>query len=269
MSAKHSLVRACFRAYAGPFLAAVVPRLSLTAFTFCQPLMINSLITFIGDKDAPSANGRAMIGAYALVYLGMAASTSLYWYQTFRFLIRLRGGLISFIYKQTVRARAVDLGELNSVTLIGADVERIIVGLRSIHEIWGSLVDIAIAIYLLERQVYVACLVPGLLVLSKYRVLPFESAEDVLTACIVFVLATFQVSAWAKATQRVWVERVETRLAVTSSMLGDMRAVKMLGLRDKMFDIIHRLRQSEINGSSKFRKVLIVEIFLCKCAHTS
>lgn len=50
---------------------------------------------------------------------------------------------------------------------MGADVERIILGLRSIHEVWASLVDISIAIYLLEKQVYVACLVPGLLTLGE------------------------------------------------------------------------------------------------------
>lgn len=61
----------------------------------------------------------------------------------------------------------MDLGDINGLTLMGADVERIILGLRSIHEVWASLVDISIAIYLLEKQVYVACLVPGLLTLGE------------------------------------------------------------------------------------------------------
>ena len=75
--------------------------------------------------------------------------------------------MISLVYQHTVQTREVDLGDINGLTLMGADVERIILGLRSIHEVWASLVDISIAIYLLEKQVYVACLVPGLLTLGE------------------------------------------------------------------------------------------------------
>lgn len=162
---KHSLIMACFRAYAGPFLAAVIPRLMLTGFTFAQPFMINDLINFVGDSDAPRVNAYAMIGAYGLVYLGIAASTALYWYQTFRFITCLRGGLVSLVYQHTVQGRAVDSGEIEGLTLMGTDVDRIATSLRSIHELWGSLLDISIAIYLLERQVLVACLVPAIITL--------------------------------------------------------------------------------------------------------
>lgn len=68
--------------------------------------------------------------------------------------------MISLIHRQTVHARAVDLGEITAITLMGTDVERITSGFREIHELWASLLDIGIAVYLLERQVGVACLVP-------------------------------------------------------------------------------------------------------------
>ena len=88
-------------------------------------------------------------------------------YYTNRFVIRLRGGLISLIYQQTIQARSVDLGEIDGVTLMGTDVERIVGSFRSIHELWCSFLDIAVAIYLLERQVGLACLIPGLTALCK------------------------------------------------------------------------------------------------------
>lgn len=43
---------------------------------------------------------------------------------------------------------------------MGTDVEPIMKGFRDFHELWACLIDIGIAIYLLERQVGVACLVP-------------------------------------------------------------------------------------------------------------
>lgn len=100
--------------------------------------------------------------------MGLQVFTALYGYHTFRFTIRLRGGLISLIHTQTVRARAVDLGEITAITLMGTDVERIASGFRSIHEMWASLIDIAVAIFLLERQLGVACLVPAVIVIGKH-----------------------------------------------------------------------------------------------------
>ncbi|KAF2649718.1 P-loop containing nucleoside triphosphate hydrolase protein, partial [Lophiostoma macrostomum CBS 122681] len=168
---------------------------------------------------------------------------ALFGYMNFRFLIRLRGGLITIIYQQTVEARAVDLGGINGITLIGTDVERIVLNFRNIHEIWASLVDIAIAVFLLERQVFLACLVPS-------------------GVALIFALATYKLGTWAKAAQRVWIENVERRLGITTVMLGAMRTVKMLGLSQKMANIISNLRAVEINRSSSYRKILISIIFL-------
>jgi len=48
-------------------------------------------------------------------------------------------------------------------------------------------------------------------------------------------------------------------------MLGDMKAVKMLGLTNKMFDIIDRLQRIEIETSRRFRKIFIAQVFFCEC----
>jgi hypothetical protein len=63
---------ACFYAYAPSFLSAIIPRLILSALRFAQPFMITKLIRFVGDKGTPEHFGRGLIGAYVLVYLGMA-----------------------------------------------------------------------------------------------------------------------------------------------------------------------------------------------------
>jgi ATP-binding cassette, subfamily C (CFTR/MRP), member 1 len=43
---------------------------------------------------------------------------------------------------------------------MNTDVERIVSSFRYIHETWASLVDVGIAVWLLERQLFLACLVP-------------------------------------------------------------------------------------------------------------
>ncbi|KAJ6024382.1 ABC transporter integral membrane type 1 [Penicillium herquei] len=242
-SAKHALLRACFKAYLTPFLSGVLPRLLVSGSTFCQPFLMNSMVSWTENSDAPMSSGKAMIGAYALVYMGMAASTALYGYYTFRATIRLRGGLISLIHRQTINARGVDLGETTAITLMGTDVERIATGFRSIHDLWGCPIDIGIAIYLLERQVGVACLVPSII-------------------AILFIMATFKLSSASNKFQRRWVERVEERLRFTSYSLENTKAVKMLGLSEKVFSMIQQLRRAEIATSAVFRKLLVGVIVL-------
>ncbi|KAJ5492161.1 ABC transporter integral membrane type 1 [Penicillium expansum] len=215
----------------------------LSGFTFCQPFLINATVSWVGNSEAAMDSGKALIGAYALTYSGMAVFTALYGYRTFRFTIRLRGGLISLIHRQTVRARAVDLGETTAITLMGTDVERIASGFRSIHEMWASLIDIAVAIYLLERQLGVACLVPAVIV-------------------IVFVAATMKLAAASSTSQRSWVEKVEDRLRMTSLALEKIKEVKMLGLSEKISSIIRGLRQAEVATSAVFRKLLIVRVVI-------
>ncbi|KAL4786969.1 P-loop containing nucleoside triphosphate hydrolase protein [Aspergillus varians] len=240
---RFALLRACLRAYISPLLSVVIPRLLMTGFTFCQPFLINKIVSWVGERDASLDSGKALIGGYALVYVGQAVSTALYGYQNFRFVIRLRGGLISLVHRQTVHARAVDLGETTAITLMGTDVERIVNGFRSIHELWASLVDIAIAVYLLERQVGVACVVPALIV-------------------VVFISATFKLSAATNKYQRLWIEKVQDRLRLTSYALEQIKSVKMLGLSEKIFSIIQGLRRAEIATSAVFRKLLIGTITL-------
>ncbi|OAA74978.1 ABC transporter, transmembrane domain, type 1 [Akanthomyces lecanii RCEF 1005] len=239
---KNAFVAACARAFASSFVSAVIPRLFLIGFKFAQPFMINNMLEFIGDRHAPQNIGNGLIGAYALVYAGMAISMALYRYYSNRFIIGLRGGLISVIYQQTVEARGLDLGDIDGLTLMGADVERISTGFRTIHEVWASPIEIIIAVYLLERQIFVACAVPGLLVLT-------------------FVLLAFVIATLAKKYQRAWIEKVEERLRLTTNMLANMRTVKMLGLSSRMFSVIYKARDVEIENSTRYRWTLIGQIF--------
>lgn len=68
----------------------------------------------------------------------------------------------------------------------------------------------------------------------------------------------------AKTAQVTWIEKVQERLRVTSTMLDDMKAVKMLGLSTVMSDMIQKLRNVEIQTSKVYRKLLVWNVLLCK-----
>jgi ATP-binding cassette, subfamily C (CFTR/MRP), member 1 len=71
----------------------------------------------------------------------------------------IRSGLISMIYQQTTLLKANDLKDKAGVTLMDTDVEQIVTNLQAMHEAWAALLDVRVAIWLLERQLGVACLV--------------------------------------------------------------------------------------------------------------
>lgn len=54
----------------------MLPRLCVTAFTFAQPFLVETTIRFVGDENADAYHGKGLIGAWALVYLGIAVSKS-------------------------------------------------------------------------------------------------------------------------------------------------------------------------------------------------
>ncbi|GKT91860.1 ABC transporter [Colletotrichum tofieldiae] len=239
---RRSLIRACIRSYFGPFLSPVLPRLFLTVFTFAQPFLINTTVSFVGQQDPDANYGRGLIGAWALVYLGIAVSNSVYQYHNLRFTTRLRGGLIALIYQHAVHIKEVEAGEITAVALMGTDVERIFGAMSMFHAVWASLLDIAVASWLLGLQLSLACLAPIVLVL-------------------IFIAATSKISVATKTAQMRWIEKIQERLRVTTAMLGELKAVKMLGLTDAMSNKIQSLREEEINTSKSFRKLLVATLY--------
>ncbi|KAI1858524.1 uncharacterized protein JN550_012571 [Neoarthrinium moseri] len=240
---KHSLLKACMRSYLPSFLSAVIPRLCKTAFSFTQPFLIDTTVSYVGETQPDANYGKGLIGAWALVFLGMATSQAIYQYQNTRWVTRLKGGLIGLVYQETLKARAVDLGETTAIALVGTDIERIGQSVRVAHEVWGCLLDIGIAIWLLVDQVSLAALAPVAII-------------------IIFFAATHPLTRAAKSAQKQWIERVQDRLRVTSSMLDDMKAVKMLGLSRVMSNIVHGLRKTEIETSKRYRKLLVYLILM-------
>lgn len=71
-----------------------------------------------------------------------------------------RGQLISMLYDKATDISITAADPTAALTLMSADIERIDTGWRTAHDVWANLVEIAVAIFLLERQLGVACLIP-------------------------------------------------------------------------------------------------------------
>ena len=132
---------------------------------------------------------------------------------------------------------------------MSSDVQNICDALARLHEVWASVIEIAIGIWFLTTEIGLALLGP-------------------LVITIVAVFATMAVSSRMGPAQKAWMEATQTRIGVTSRMLESMKGVKMLGLTPYTSSLIHRLRKHEIALSLNFRRLMATCITLANVSNT-
>ncbi|KAK6611684.1 ABC transporter [Botrytis cinerea] len=237
---KYSLLFAILTSLKVSLLTLVFPRLCLIGFKFSQPLLINRAISLIENPETPGNQniGYALIGATALIYLGLAISTAQYQHQIFRVITMIRGGLVCIIYNVTLALDAHSAGDSAAVTLMSTDIERIGTGFSSVDILWAGPIEAGIAAYLLQREMGLACIAPVIISL----------------AC---TIGAFSIMKWAKHTQKEWVEAVQKRVAITSSALKSMRGIKMQGLTTRLSEDLQELRVQELEYAKPFRRNII------------
>lgn len=73
-SGKYALLWTFIRHYKWTLLAATPPRLAFTGFTFAQPFLVQRVLTYTADTTESNTRNVAygLIGAYAIVYIGIA-----------------------------------------------------------------------------------------------------------------------------------------------------------------------------------------------------
>lgn len=236
----NSLQWESLKAVKWPLLAAVPARACVVAFNFCQPLLLERSLSFFNSPVGEGTEniGYGLIGAYVLVYTGLAVSMGQYQHLTYRGITMVRGVLVTMLYKKASCLTIKETDPANSLTLMSADVERITQGWQTMHEIWANSAEIALAIYLLQIQLGITCIVP------------------VCVALFALVGSLVGMS-FVVARQAQWLEAIEKRISSTSGMLGSIKGVKMLGLQNSFMKFIHGLRISELDISKKFRTLLV------------
>lgn len=223
----------------------VIPRLALTAFRFCQPFLIHTLLNYLrkSDQSLPENYGYGLIAAAFLIYSGIAVSTSCYWYFHERALCKCRAALGGAIYLKTTEMRQGSSGDSAAVTLMSTDVERIRVGLLNLHEFWGNTIEVALASWLLERQLGAAVAAPLIVVLC----------------C---VIAGAFANRYTGGRQKVWMEKIQKRVGLTANVISNMKHLKISGLARPVENLIQAMRVDELKAASRFRTVYVIAITL-------
>ena len=157
------------------------PRLCLTAFNYAQPFLISSAILYVSQPSPNRNDGYGLIAATALIYGGIAVrfspqrmagahtiqiATAHFEYGRARVLTQLRGALCSLIYARCLKTQAGIYDESAAITLINTDITMLTTSLQSLCDLWARVIEIAVGIWLLERQVGWVCVAPLVFVIG-------------------------------------------------------------------------------------------------------
>ncbi|RYO90243.1 hypothetical protein DL762_002765 [Monosporascus cannonballus] len=223
-----------------PLLAPVAPRLAQGAFTICQPLLLRSFLLYLeGERNFVGGTGPAFIGAYALVYFGLAISTCSYWRLTYRSLVKMRGCLIAAIYKKTTEIDTAKYDMTAPVALMSTDMERFIQGCKDLHEIWANTAQVAISVWLLYGELGVVCVAPAVV-------------------AVVSSIGSVLMSSYADKSQVKWMESAQERVAATAKVIAAMKGVKLLGLSEGIYAMLGQLRAAELHAAKYFRYIEVL-----------
>ncbi|KAG5996170.1 hypothetical protein E4U52_007183 [Claviceps spartinae] len=237
--------------YRWHLLAGVLPRLAYIGFTFAEPFLVKRVLDFTAEPDGPNTRnvGYGLIGAYALVHIGKAMSLTWYEHMTYRVITMFRGSLINIIFGKTLRLDARAVLDAEAITLISADIDRISLGMQTMHDSYASVIELSLSLWLLSNLLGIAVVPPTIFIALCLAVgIPIATA--------------------AGNAQVPWLEAIEKRLAVTSKTLGNMKAIRMTGLTDAIHKFISSLRAQEIQASRLFRLLSVLQTGAANCTFT-
>lgn len=247
---KYGLVKVLVRTLKVPLLLPVAPRLALLAFTFCQPFFLEKLLDHLSQPRVEDNVGYGFIGASVLIYSGIAVSTALTWYFHHRTRTMIRSILVTEIFAKATQAR---IGGFESaegknddgaaLTLMSTDMERIRMGFSYLHDIWASIIQAALAAWMLYNRIGVAFVVP----------------IGLVTVCFggLGIVVRF-----TGDSQRAWMAGNQKRVGLTATVIASMKNLKISGLSGVVGSLVQDLRVHELAAGAQFRKLFILAALL-------
>jgi len=156
------------------FLSPIPPRLIMGATKYAQPFLIHALVNYTSKtlSERRPQDGYALIAATGFLYVVLAFSTTYYQHKTYQIVTKLRGALVTLVFMHMQQSSTSGLVDNAPVTLMSTDVDVATTGIQGIHELWASPAEIGIAVWLLERQIGVLCIIPLSIALSEYSYFP-------------------------------------------------------------------------------------------------
>ncbi|KAJ7230413.1 hypothetical protein GGX14DRAFT_692155 [Mycena pura] len=222
------------------FLSPVFPRILLMLAAFTQPLLILRMIDF---NRGPDAAVRAWLGACRRIRLHVCAHLphdvrvlgkgDL---AVFNSTIRYRGALVGNIYSKTLRlssASGREVGGGVASTYMSVDVERVCLGLETLHEMRAAIVSIILAVALLWSQTTWPTFLP-------------------LAVTLILVTVSGSISRGVGAVQKQWLGSTDKRVKFLTSIFMNFLPMKLSHYEVVVAARAAHLREQEMHGAWSF-----------------
>ncbi|RDI88468.1 hypothetical protein Vi05172_g1477 [Venturia inaequalis] len=218
-------------------LGLVLPRAAMIAFNYSQTFLIAATISYLekplDQHITTHANG--LIGAAVLVYLGIALATVNYNRKLYRMGTMFRGATASIIYTAALSSDS-GYNQMTAVTLMSTDIDTLWRSMQHVIDFWARLLEVGIGIWLLWRQLGTVAIAP------------------IITTVLCVGLQVW-LSKKTGSRQGKWVEAIQRRVGIASTVLRSMKSIKLAGLVHSMNDLLHNERVRELNLAKSFRAI--------------
>ncbi|XP_064600962.1 ATP-binding cassette sub-family C member 10-like [Liolophura sinensis] len=234
-----SLLSALNKAFGWEYYLLGVLKLLADCLGFAGPLLLNLLVTYIGDKNEKESNGYIYAsGLFVSTFLAMFFTTQFdYNVQVVGF--KIRAAIITTIYHKALAVNSVSASKFTTgeiVNFMSTDTDRIVNFCPSFHAFWSLPFQIGVSLYLLHQQVGVAFL-----------------------AGLCFAVILVPVNKWlankiGDLSTKMMTQK-DARVKVMSEMLQGIRILKLYSWEEHFSQKITKLRELELK-SLKGRKYL-------------
>jgi hypothetical protein len=148
-----------------------------------------------------------------------------------------RGSITTLIYHKSLYAKS-DGKQMEAVSLMSTDVDRLVSGLLQLIEIWAQIIEVTLGTWLLWRQLGTVAIAPILVVLICFG-------------------GQSLVSRFMPKRQAIWLKAISTRVKYTSNILRSMKSVKLAGLVEISINLLQQERIRELNLGKSSRWLLV------------
>ncbi|KAL7549875.1 hypothetical protein ACHAWF_013132, partial [Thalassiosira exigua] len=233
-----SLTRALRRAFGYDFLVrAGLLKLIHDGCLFVGPQVLNGLIRFLRDGEAPLSEGLRLTVVVTVSQVVMSVCLRHYFYKCYTCGLRLRTSVVVAVYRKSLvlslKERRTRGGPGEIANLVGIDAQRIQELVTYLHAVWYSFFQIGLAMYFLWGQVGSSCLA-GVVVI------------------VVLIPFTRYVAAWLGRIQKVLMKARDGRVALNNEVLGAMRIVKIQAWEEDFRSKLLSLRNSELDKLTQY-----------------
>lgn len=231
-SNKPSLSLALFHAFGAEFLKAGFLKLVHDLSIFVGPQVLNGLIQFLRDADAPLSQGLWLTLVVTFSQLLMSFCLRHYFFQCFQTGLQLRSAVVTTVYQKALKLASFErqsksLGEITN--LLSTDAQRMQDLTTYLHAIWYSFIQIGLALYFLWLQLGASSLGGVAVMVTMMPITKF--------------LAT-----WLGGIQKRLMAAKDKRVNLNSELIASIKVIKLQAWETSLEEKLLALREAELRN---------------------